>query len=254
MGLGDEIMVSGRARVLQQSDPRKCRVTYKGKANRWSPVWENNPRIAAQGEVGDFQELVARDANNMRAYHVAKTDERWVYNLAFRPDVGEIYFSDAERAFGARRAGLIVVEPRIKPGASPNKDWGWQRWQALARLMNRSGMRPVQLGPAGTPRLDGVELLETPSFRMAAAVLANARAVVLHEGGLHHAAAALGVPGVVIFGGYISPELTGYDVHRNLFTGGEPCGMRLTCAHCAAAMAAITPAQVFNELEGVVPC
>ncbi|HSW83543.1 MAG TPA: glycosyltransferase family 9 protein [Usitatibacter sp.] len=245
-------MDSGRARVLQQSDPRKCRVTYKGKANRWSPVWENNPRIAAQGEAGDFQELVARDMNNMRAYHVAKTDERWFYNPAFRPDVGEIYFSDLERAFGARRAGLIVIEPHIKPGASPNKSWGWARWQALARLMCRAGMRPVQLGPPGTPRLDGVELLETPNFRFAATVLAGARAAILPEGGLHHAAAALGVPSVVIFGGYISPALTGYDMHRNLFTGGEPCGMRRPCAHCAAAMTAITPEQVFNELSEVL--
>jgi ADP-heptose:LPS heptosyltransferase len=255
LGLGDDLMLSGQARVMQQTDPRKCRPTYRGKANRWSPIWDRNPRIAALGEQGDFQELPARDMNNMRAYHTAKTDERWTYNLNFRPDVGEIYFSDEERRLGENRADLIVIEPHIKPGASPNKQWGWSRWQALARLMRKAGFSPSQLGPPGTPRLDGVNLIETMSFRMAAAVLAGARAVVLPEGGLHHAAAALGVPGVVIFGGFTPVELTGYQMHRNLGASlGEACGMRRPCAHCAAAMAAITPERVFNELEGVFEC
>ncbi|MCR4331292.1 MAG: hypothetical protein NUV34_01090 [Sulfuricaulis sp.] len=252
MGLGDEIMVSGRARMLQQADPRKCRVTYQGKP-RWSPIFDGNPRIAGISERGDFQDLPARGANNMRPYHTAKTAERWHYNLDFRPEVGELYFTDAERAFGARFAGRIIIEPHIKPGASPNKQWGWMRWNKLAWLMQRAGLLVTQLGPPGTALLEGAEHIPTPSFRLAAAVLAGAQAAVLPEGGAHHAAAALGVPAVVIFGGFTPVELTGYPMHRNLGASlGEACGMRLPCPHCAAKMASITPEQVFDELRAIL--
>jgi len=55
----------------------------------------------------------------------------------------------------------------------------------------RAGLRLVQLGPAGTRLLHGVEHYPTNTFREACAALARSRAAVLHEGGLHHAAAAV---------------------------------------------------------------
>ena len=69
---------------------------------------------------------------------------------------------------------------------------------------------------------------------------------------LMHAAAALKVPAVVIYGGFISPKVTGYPLHRNLFTGGTPCGMRTNCKHCRDAMAAILPTTVYDELKEIL--
>jgi ADP-heptose:LPS heptosyltransferase len=245
-------MLSGAARVAQQTDPRKCRPTFQGRL-RWNAIWDNNPRIARLEEVGDFQPLIARNEQNLRPYHTEKTPERWGYNLAFRPDVGELYFSEAERAFAAPHAGRIIIEPHIGEGASPNKQWGLYKWVSLVRMMRAAGIIPAHMGPEGTPRVEGADLIVTPRFRQAAAVLAGARAVVLPEGGLHHAAAAVGVPGVVIFGGFTPVELTGYAMHRNLGVSlGEACGWRTPCRHCAEVMAAISPEQVFNELEGVL--
>jgi FkbM family methyltransferase len=64
---------------------------------------------------------------------------------------------------------------------------------------------------------------------MAAGVLSGASLLISPEGGLHHAAAALGVRAVVIFGGFISPATTGYALHTNLFTAARPAG----CASAA---------------------
>lgn len=248
-------MVSGIARVMQRTDPRKCLVTYQGvaKFRRWAAVWENNPRIAQQGEKGDFQELVARDLKNNRPYHLGKETHRWIYNPAFKASPGEIYFTDGERAFGAAHRPCIVIEPTIKAGASPNKQWGAARWAAFISMATAKGLRLTQLGPVGAQVLPGVRHIVTPDFRSACAVLARADAFVGHEGGLHHAAAALGVRGVVIFGGFTPVELTGYDLHRNLgvgFAGG--CGMRLPCEHCSKEMAAIPPERVLAELEEIL--
>lgn len=252
MGWGDEIMAAGQARELRARDPGRRRVRILDRYNRARShaAWQGNPHIAAAAERGDFVKLL--NGGGVRPYIEAKHAQRWVWKDwpgGKGPPRGELYLSDEENTIGRQFAGRIVLEPHIKPGASPNKAWGWMRWNKLAWLLQeRYGQRVTQLGSAAVPLLAGAELVETKSFREAAAVLAGARAAVLPEGGLHHAAAALNLPAVVIFGGFIAPRHTGYDGHVNLFTGGEACGMRVPCDHCRDAMAKISPEDVAEQL------
>jgi ADP-heptose:LPS heptosyltransferase len=92
----------------------------------------------------------------------------------------------------------------------------------------------------GRDRLSGVRTLQTTSFRHSLAVLARAALVICPEGGLHHGAAAMGAPAVVLFGGFIPPQVTGYETHANLTGGAKACGQLAPCQHCRAAMDAIT--------------
>lgn len=249
MGWGDELMVTGQARAMQARDPRKVLIYYE-RGLRWHDAYNNNPRIATLRENGNFQLLKPR-INGCRPYMVSKSHEQWVWRR-YEPERGELYFSAEEKNFGLRHAGRIILEPHIKPGASPNKQWGWVRWNKLAWLMGKAGLRPVQMGSCNTPLLDGVEQIHTHSMRMAAAVMSQARAAVLPEGGLHHTAAVFGVPSVVIYGGFISPEVTGYAGQTAFFRGADEhpigCGMRVECQHCARAMASITPEEVVEAL------
>lgn len=102
------------------------------------------------------------------------------------------------------------------------------------------------------PDLPWLEMPELPSFEHALALISVARTAVLPEGGLHHAAAAFGLRAVVLFGGYISPNITGYSIHQNIFTGEKACGNRNPCQHCTDAMNAITPAMVLDQLEALL--
>lgn len=251
MGLGDEIIVTGQARVLQQTDPRKVRVQYE--RQKWFAVWDHNPRIARPDEQGDFQVLEPRDARRLRPYCSDKTHRRWTWR-EFRPPRGELYFTPAERDFGRRHAGRVILEPHIKAGASPNKQWGWVRWNRLAWLLQeKHGVRVTQLGALGVPQLEGAEYVPTRSIREAAAVLAHARVAVLPEGGLHHTAAAVNARAVVIYGGFIAPAVTGYDDQVSLFSGeGLGCGMRVPCGHCANAMQNIKPEAVADRVMEVM--
>jgi len=246
-------MDAGLARIAQQSDPRKVRIVH-GKKVAWSEVWEHNPRIAKPNEQGRFNIVYGRDpVTNMRGYHTFKTPEQWGYNLDYRPAVGELYFNEAERQFGSHYAGRLIIEPNIKQSGSPNKQWPWHYWQQLADMLNAAGIKPTQLGQATVKRLEGVDLVVTPRFRDACAVISYAQGVVLHESGLHHAAAALNIKGVVLFGGFTPVELTGYPMHRNLGASlGEACGMRIHCQHCKDWMASITPQAVFDNLMGIL--
>jgi hypothetical protein len=253
MGAGDELMLSGEARLLQQRDPRPVGVYRRG-APYFHWAWDHNPRFASiddmrRGRPHQRYDLGMGRSRRPYACPVKSTAERWSWT-SWRAVPGEIYFGPDERALaqsGAR--DFVVIEPHIKPGAPVNKDWGFARYQAVVAA--RPDLPWVQFD-YGRPLLRGVRPLRTRHMRQAFACLSRARAYVGPEGGLHHAAAALTIPGVVIFGGYISPASTGYDIHRNIFTGGQACGWRTPCAHCAAAMDAIAPQTVIENLEAVL--
>lgn len=256
MGYGDEIMVTGEARRRQEAgDPRPVAVLDRHGTPRRHPLWAGNPRIATPEAVArgvPVQTIVNGPGCRPYIDYGRTTATCWAYT-DWRATPGELY--DIERR---KPQDYVIVEPHIKAKASPNKDWGWERWQAL---IGRLDLDWVQLGPPSTRLLDGVRHIETATFLAACRALTGARAAVLPEGGPHHAAAALGVPAVVIFGAMTSPANTGYDRHVNLvepadgvpagrsLSEGGPCGMRVPCGHCARAMASIEPETVASHLE-----
>lgn len=242
MGMGDEILATAQARAVQRIDPRPVLVTDAAGNPRWSPLWEGNPRI-----VRDRAEACQRVVNapGARPYidYSRSTKQRWAW-MPRPTEPGELYLTDAERALAQP---VVLIEPNNKPGASPNKQWGWERWQRLVTLA--PDLPWAQVGPVGTRWLNGVRRIETASFRDACGVMSGAVAAVLPEGGLHHAAAALGVPAVVLFGAYITPAVTGYALHRNLWVHDpEATGWRFSHPACAAAWRAITPELVLDHL------
>lgn len=222
-------------------------VLVLGRAGRvmWSPeVFTNNPRIIRRPE-GSFQML--QNGPGMRPYIAAKQERRWVWK-SWPIAPGEIYLSEDERSSAWPWTGCVVIEPHTKV-ADGNKSWQWERWQAVVDAM--PNVRFVQVGPFNTRALDGVEMATT-SFRQAAAILSVSKAFVGTEGALHHAAAALGIPAVVLWSEFISPDITGYAQHRNLRHAGEPCGARVPCVGCKISMGLITVDEVVGNLTEVL--
>jgi hypothetical protein len=70
---------------------------------------------------------------------------------------------------------------------------------------------------------------------------------------MHHGAAALDVPAVVIFGAWIPPAVTGYAMHANL-TGGATtaCGSLRPCNHCRDALDAIKLTDVTQAVKALL--
>lgn len=216
---------------------------------RRNDIWAYNPIIKYKWDrVSPVNQILS--GPGLRPYIASKTAQRWTWR-DYSPHPAKLYFDGEEtRASEKAGSGFVVVEPNIKDKASPNKNWPRNYWAELIQLLRRNGLRPVQLAPFGAQILNGADVIDSLDFRMACSILSRAVTAVLPEGGLHHGAAAVGVPSVVIYGGYISPRQTGYAMHRNLFTGDEPCGMRYQCDHCKGAMARITPECVMrNVLE-----
>lgn len=246
MGIGDELMAAGQARALKEKTGRQVAIVDQYNRVRRHDIWVNNSDVATSLLP---LTLRIRNCSGHRPYIASKSATRWTWK-AFTPTPARIVFYSQEEQFGQRHGtNKILVEPNVKSIGHTNKQWFWERWQQLA---DRRPGQFIQVGTVNTRRLDGVEFVLTSEFRQAAAVLKYALAYVGPEGGLHHAAAALDVPAVVLFGGFISPESTGYASHRNLFTGGQACGMRTNCQHCRDAMNAITVDMVDQHLKEIL--
>lgn len=237
--MGDWIMATAQVRELHKATGHKVFVVGGHGRPVWSEIFDNNPRIARGWERGCIKLI---NGGGVRPYIQRKLPERWMWkqwNIA----PGEIFLTNDEVAFAAPYAGKILVEPNTKIDGS-NKAWIFDRWQ---QLVDRGG-EFVQVGAPGSRRLDGAQFVETATFRQACAVLSVSRAFVGTEGGLHHAAAAFSKPAVVLFSEFISPEFTGYRMHRNIRHAGAYCGLRTPCEGCRKSMEAITVDEVHTNL------
>lgn len=251
MGIGDELMLAGEAKRRAAGRAMRFHMLDKTGAPRWHFIWDGNPLVARPHERAD--DTIGFTVGR-RPYCESVSPERYVWKR-YRPEPGFIPVTPRMQQYARMTAGAIVVNPTIKPRASPNKAWPMLYWKRLLRICG--DLRWVQIGDGGGERLRNAEFIPTATFYEACGALMGARAAVLHEGGLHHGAAALGLRRVVvIFGGYISPEVTGYDGQASLFVPSGPwplgCGQRTRCGHCAAAMESITPEKVAARLRALL--
>lgn len=254
MGIGDQLIATGLAkgaaargkRIAFGDGRRGCRTSW----DKWSPeIFRGNPNIAVPGteHLPDVEWINFRKGH--RLYNSVGR-QRWIWNPEFRPQPGEVFLDRIEMAWAAGvGSGFVLIEPNVEAWKkwAVNKRWPGDRYDEVARRLQSGGHEVVQFIHAGSSHiLPGARLIATPSFRHALAALSRAALYIGSEGGMHHGAAAVGVPGVVIFGGWIPPGATGYSMHVNLTGGRGPCGMMAPCNHCRAAMDAITVDEVSN--------
>lgn len=244
LGVGDNLMASGMARGAAQ---RGKRIAFgDGHKIKWDQhsrmIFQRNPNIAEPGQekTGNVEWIEFYRGN--RIYNRTGPNG-WIWNYDFKAIPGEVFFSRDETTFAEQFGrGFIVIEPNVPAfkSVASNKQWPVDRYEAVAAKFTTKGLRIVQFGYGGLARLRSASLMATPTFRHALAVLSRASLFVGPEGGMHHGAAAVGIPAVVIFGGFIPPAVTGYDAHTNLTGGAEACGSTKPCMHCRAAMNAIS--------------
>lgn len=251
MGIGDQLIATGLAKGAAA---RGKKIAF---GNRLQLIWDHNseqifrgnPNIAFPGqERGQNVEWI-QYFKGRRGYNKQGIGH-WKWNFGWKCIPGEIFLNDAEIKAGARQgSGFIVIEPNVEgwKSSSPNKDWGRTKYQEVANRLIADGHKLIQFTyPKGGMPLRGVKPVSTERFRDAMAVMRNASLYIGPEGGLHHGAAAVGIPAVVLFGGFIPPSVTGYDTHTNVVGSDWFCGSFTTCKHCIDAMASISVDMVYK--------
>lgn len=250
MGIGDQIIATGLARGAAARGKRVA--LGDGKNIRWQSqsemIFRNNPNLAPPGSERSADIEWVNYYKGHRIYNSGGSN-RWIWNYKFRVKPGEFFFDAREDVFEPDD-NLILIEPNVpnKP-CGPNKQWPVDRWRVLAEKLIADGWTVRQFEYGGPNRV-------TPptstigGFRHAAALLKSARLAILHEGGLHHAAAAVGTPAVVLFGGFVPPSVLGYDTHTNLTGGADvACGSFHRCQHCVDAMNKIEVDEVLVAMQ-----
>jgi len=254
MGYGDDIMATGLARGAAAEG--KLAAFGDGRRIVWGPwseeMFRHNPNIAKPEQVGLSRLKWIPHYKGSRLYN-KQVNGKWVWNYDFRVTPGQFYFSDTEKKLAeAFPRGFTVVEPNLpwQKKVASNKDWGEDNYARVASELQRCGHRVVQFVHKNTKRkLSGATFLEFQNFRDTISVLSRAELYVGPEGGMHHAAAGVGVKAVVLMGGFIPPAVVGYDSHISLTGGAEACGNIEPCIHCRAAMKRITPDQVMEAVN-----
>lgn len=250
MGAGDWLMAAGEARYIHEKTGRSVVIVDKNKRAQWIDLWRGIDYILPRYEHGAVQII---SGPGVRPYILAKLATRWKWK-PYRPKPAEIKFSLDELRFAEPFRGRVMIEPNIKAIGHTNKGWIWSRWQEVAQRARADGIQLLQCGAISSQRLEGVEFLNTETFRQALAVLSVCRSFVGTEGGLMHGAAAVNVPAVILWSEFISPDVTGYSMHRNIRHAGTACGSRLNCSTCRASMAAITVDEVVDNLKEILSC
>lgn len=244
MGLGDWIMASGEVKQAHIATGKKVKIGNGQKHFLDKDIFAYNPRMA-----GDDATDVTWVDNypGKRPYIKQQVNNRIIFNDDYKPLVGELFLASDEILWAKRNVKMtdyILVEPNVKRRYlhTINK---W--WPYFKELVN-ADLPFLQVGDANTKPI--TNFVATESFRHALAVLSQAKLFIGTDGALHHAAAALGIPSVVIWTGFTSPKHLGYDSQVNIHDGGEPCGYYGgICPHCIEIAKNISPERVLEAVE-----
>lgn len=227
-------------------------------AARWNPLWKGNPAVwVPQQPLRLFREPYIVTGGGCLPYiqypYSAETGWRWT-GWRVRDHRPSLYLTREELSLGTtlreQIGPYIVVEPTASVKA-PNRRPPSALWQALVNEMRVAfPFHVVQLAHAEADLLAGVVCAPHATFREACGIVAGSLLLVVTEGGLAHAAAALATPAVVLFGGCISVEALGYPEHVNLVdpSSETPCGSLKPCDHCVRAWAALTVDRLIGSI------
>lgn len=253
MGIGDEIIASGHAKAEYLRSKKRVQVLDLYGRARWSDLWKGLDFIARPSEHGDFSAV--KDGPQCRPYirYPFNRDLGCRYSgWRCRDNVGEIALTEAEENYAlkvtASIPSFILIEPYLLPDSNPNKQWGKAKWQVLADILISEGRTVCQVGSRMVLPLNGVLKIETPTFRHGAAVMRHATLSILPDGGLHHAAGAMGLPAIVLFGGSVDADAMGYENHINV-QSGKACGNWRPCRHCSDIWAALEPHEIAEMVK-----
>jgi len=254
-GYGDEIIAAGQAQRAFEQSKLPSRINGLNWIPRWHPIWEGNPAIARPDYTGMANDIL--NGPHCRPYIVYPftADTGWTFNRTFhaRDHVAKIYLTDDERQraeWVCRTFGpYVLIEPWSK---HMNLRWPLDHWQAL--IDSRPDLTFVQHTHADSPELRRTERV-LATFREACALVERSALYIRGESGMCHAAAALGIPQVTIWGACMDwTVLGGYDKQLGLGVSDSPCGCYKPCAHCALAMAAISVEAVSHAIDVQLAC
>lgn len=247
-GYGDILLATGTLKKLRQYHP-KAKI-YCLNRKKMQEILQHNPHI---DRFIPFPHKLFPKKNLQLAMNNPEADPMICYSAYgyFKPSenyplrhaisvIGDmvgveaelndmrVYFSHAETEF-ARQFKNEMVKPfvllQITPLSHPGKAWSNERWAEVVKFLDSQGMTTMQVGLSDEELIAGaVSLLGKTTILQALALLKEAVFFLGIDSVFQHAAYALGVPALVLFGAS-TPAVWGYPAHINLYSDlpCQPC-------------------------------
>lgn len=234
----------------------------------WSPLYSNNPYIVNPGENSSDDQIWLNDSPGDRPYidyqgtrlhtdnrrMAGKKFRRWVYNDSHTPEPMEIFFTEQEhwQCDQLKKRKFILVNPHVKRKAPPNKKWPFFYYQDIVDKMCEH-VEIIQPRRVASERpLKHCKQVEL-DLRQLAVYISTAALVICSEGLLHHLAAAFKTPAIVLFGGFIPPNVTGYDYQQSIYVQDKDViGVREETEAGQAIMKSISSEHVLGLAEDLL--
>ncbi len=244
-GLGDCLLVTTVAREIRNLRPDVRTVVE----SHWPQLFHNNKDIAATFPQGNEP----KPGSVIVDYHHPwpPPEPKHVLKIIAErlglpdPEIATYYYPTPEERAKARlirppsSRPLLVVHPFSGFFAARSKQWDCRHWklflEALPPEIETIRFGDVEDPATPTERPNHREVVGM-DLRLIAAILQSADAFVGQDSGLAHLATALGVPSVVLFTGYVPPEMFGYEQNINLVPDlpYSPCWEKDGCPPCGA--------------------
>lgn len=219
---GDNLLLSCPAREIKKQNPKQHVIIE----TRWPELFADNPHVDAV-----LTRHVSPRYHKIRYFIDPGQGEHMIDQIIQRLPISipewerkvDLFLSPESRfEDGKLPAVFIVINPVGKGKHSANrKEWGFENFVSLRAALSEVAF--VQIGDAETPLLPRTADYRGRSILESAAIIQRARTGVFLEGGLMHVANAVDRPSVIVYGGAVSPEVSGYSMHRNLHTSPD-CG------------------------------
>lgn len=283
MGLGGYLTwTAAFAEIYKQYGKRILPVEVHGNQMRIviSPIFKNNPAVV-DGAV-DNLENYKTDYNlvplNLPATNYCKNDtptharHRWDKHIISQilefykvehtlADVRcRLYFTDQEKKEIEEMVSsigtdtFITIEPHSSDEYTCNRQYPFEKWQNVVDNLCEI-VKVVQVGRASMRILDNViDMTSKTTFRTCAGLIGRSKLFLSTEGGLTHAAQAVGTKSIVVITGYQHPDMVAYPQNINMWIHKDhgPCGKKQKCEECWNAVSEHDEQEIINAAVGVL--
>jgi len=261
--LGDVLMCSAVVREIKRRNP-KCRITFVTKypevlrhnpyIDQCIPIEEASERLPRGGIYLNY-ELYIPPSLHLIQYLGARVGLKNVpHELSCFVDPGlREYFS---HKFSDLPRPWVVVHRRAGEW-TPNKNWPDSYWDQLIPLICRNAS-VIELGTqtAGTlfSEKNYLSLAGKTSIEEMAAIISLCDLLVGPVSGPMHIAKAVGIPSVIICGGYEEPLGSSYLGNVNLHYACDcsPCWLRTACPYDLKCLKEISVEAVSGSIQKIL--
>ena len=278
MGWGDYIMASGHVRRIKINNPQ-IQVLIKSPFNTtqfYRDVFKNNPYITHENDLKKDRPLIR--INRVEAGKVNKEKNRIIWNNERVSEVGDFYSSNQEVEFAnkfliqankdwvsknkKKPKAVIYISDTAKTTTTVknektkkfnyshyiNKEWGKKKWSEFINMIEKDYL-VIKSSPTNETNTINVYSAKC-DFRSIKAIMDKSDFFIGNEGGLSHLWATTRKKGIVLFGHWIPPYLTGYSFHTNISANtNNHCGSLDICDDCQNFFKNLSPEFIKSNLD-----